>query len=105
VQTLGIDLGGTYARAAVVDAQGRILSASKTALGDRSPNAVIESIAEAAKEAMTTAGAKVAFCGVGAAGQLQGDSGVILVAPNLGWRNVPFGSLLSARLGHQVKVV
>jgi glucokinase len=105
VQTLGIDLGGTYVRAAVVDAQGRILAASKTPLADRTPNAVVESIAGAANEAVKSAGARVTSCGVGAAGQLAGDSGVILVAPNLGWRNVPFGSLLSARLGHAVKVV
>jgi glucokinase len=105
VQTLGIDLGGTFARAAVVDADGKILSATKTALRDRSPPAVVESSAQAAQQAVQAAGAPVSRCGVGAAGQLHGDSGLILVAPNLGWRNVPFGSLLQARLGHAVRVV
>jgi len=32
------------------------------------------------------------------------DSGVIAVAPNLGWRNVPLAALLAERLGQQVRV-
>lgn len=103
--TLGIDLGGTFARAAVVDAQGRIVAASKMALGERSPSAVVEAIAHAAKAAVDTAGTPVSACGVGAAGQIHGDSGVLAVAPNLGWRNVPLGELLRTRLGYGVKVV
>jgi glucokinase len=43
--------------------------------------------------------------GVGAAGQIHRDSGIIAVAPNLGWRNVPLAALLSERLGHPVRVV
>lgn len=105
MQTLGIDLGGTYARAAVVDENGQILAAHKTALQDRSPNAVVDAVASAAREAVGSCGATVRACGVGAAGQLQGDSGLVLVAPNLGWRNVPFGTMLAERLGHAVRVV
>ncbi|MDC0710626.1 ROK family protein [Stigmatella sp. ncwal1] len=103
--TLGIDLGGTNARAAVVDERGQILAAAKMALTERSPAAVVESIAQAAAEAVALAGVKVAGCGVGAAGQIPGDSGVLAVAPNLGWRNVPLGGLLRARLGLPVRLV
>ncbi len=103
--TLGIDLGGTFARAAVVDAQGNIIASAKTALGERSPSAVVESIAHAAKAAVDTAGTAVQGCGVGAAGQIHGDSGVLAVAPNLGWRNVPLGEMLRTRLGYPVRVV
>ncbi|QRK09729.1 ROK family protein [Archangium violaceum] len=103
--TLGIDLGGTFARAAVVDEQGKIVASAKMALGERSPSAVVESIAHAAKAAVESAGTPVKFCGVGAAGQIHGESGVLAVAPNLGWRNVPLGALLQTRLGYEVKVV
>ncbi|WP_375768055.1 ROK family protein [Archangium gephyra] len=103
--TLGIDLGGTFARAAVVDAQGHIIASAKMALGERSPAAVVESIAHAAKAAVDTAGVPVLGCGVGAAGQIHGESGVLAVAPNLGWRNVPLGELLRTRLGYPVRVV
>ncbi|HZH04921.1 MAG TPA: ROK family protein [Myxococcaceae bacterium] len=103
---LGIDLGGTFARAAVVDEGGRILGQAKVALTDRSPGPVIESIAQAAEQAMQKAGARgVRHCGVGFAGQLKGDSGVVGVAPNLGWRDVPFGAWLAQRLGHSVRVI
>jgi glucokinase len=105
LQTLGIDLGGTYARAAVVDEGGNILAAHKTALSDRSPNAVVEAVALAAGNALRSCAGSVLACGVGAAGQLQGSSGLVLVAPNLGWRNVPFGTMLAEKLGHSVRVV
>ncbi|MCY1039939.1 ROK family protein [Corallococcus sp. bb12-1] len=103
--TLGIDLGGTSVRAAVVDAKGKMLSSAKVAVTDRKPQGVVETIAQAADEAMKRAGVKVDGCGVGAAGQIHKDSGIVSVAPNLGWRNVPLGDLLQKRLGYGVKVV
>jgi glucokinase len=103
--TLGIDLGGTFARAAVVDGQGQVLAAAKTALSERSPAAVVECIAQAAVSAMKGAGANVERACVGAAGQIHRDSGILAVAPNLGWRNVPLGTLLQTRLGFPVRLV
>lgn len=103
--TLGIDLGGTFARAAVVDAAGKMLASAKVALEERSPSGVVETIARAASEAVRSAGVVVGGCGVGAAAQIHKDSGVLSVAPNLGWRNVPLGQLLTDRLGQKVKVV
>lgn len=103
--TLGIDLGGTFARAAVVDGGGRILASAKVALAERSPAGVVETIALAAAEAVTSAGVPVGACGVGAAAQIHKDSGVLSVAPNLGWRDVPLGKMLEARMGRPVRVV
>jgi glucokinase len=103
--TLGIDLGGTFARAAVVDADGRVLAASKMALTERSPAAVVESIALAASEAVRAAGVVVTRACVGAAGQIHRESGILAVGPNLGWRNVPLGQLLQARMGFTVRLV
>ncbi|RKH63992.1 ROK family protein [Corallococcus llansteffanensis] len=103
--TLGIDLGGTFVRAAVVDAKGALISSAKAAVMDRKPQGVVETIAQAAEEAVKRAGVKVDGCGVGAAGQIHKDTGVISVAPNLGWRNVPLGEMLKTRLGYGVKVV
>jgi glucokinase len=107
VHTLGIDLGGTYARAGVVDPEGRIVAAAKTALVERTPAAVVASIHGAARDALELAGdraADVAACGIGVAGQLRAG-GVVSVAPNLGWRDVPFGELLASALGRTVRVV
>ncbi|MGE6758604.1 ROK family protein [Corallococcus interemptor] len=103
--TLGIDLGGTFARAAVVDGKGDILASAKVAVQDRKPQGVVETIAQAAEEAVRKSGVKVDGCGVGAAGQIHKDTGVISVAPNLGWRDVPLAAMLTKRLGFDVKVV
>ncbi|MBN9682384.1 MULTISPECIES: ROK family protein [unclassified Corallococcus] len=103
--TLGIDLGGTFARAAVVDGKGEILASAKVAVQDRKPQGVVETIAQAAEEAVKKSGVKVDGCGVGAAGQIHKDTGVISVAPNLGWRDVPLAAMLTKRLGFDVKVV
>lgn len=102
---LGIDLGGTYARAAVVRDDGRIIASAKMALTDRTPDGVVAAIALAADEALSASNEPVKGCGVGVAGMLEGDTGVVAVAPNLGWRNVPFGALLAKKLGRPVRVV
>lgn len=104
--TLGIDLGGTNARAALVDPEGRILSSARSALSDRTPAAVVEAIAQAVEASLQgVAPARVGACGVGAAGQLRVETGEVVVAPNLGWREVPLGALLRERLRRPVRVV
>lgn len=101
--TLGIDLGGTNVRAAVVDGQGTIVAEVKRPHGGGTPEEVIAVITEVTREVL----AKVPLLpvygvGVGIAAQLDDVNGVVEVAPNLGWRNVPFASLLSEKLGRKV---
>jgi len=106
---LGIDLGGTNVRAALVDADsGRIVAARKSPLSDRAPQAVADAAAAAAREAAAQAGVDPAGlhgAGVGLAGQCLGSTGVVANAPNLGWRDVPFGALLTRALGAEARVV
>lgn len=100
---LGIDLGGTNARAALVTRDGRVLTHHKQPLGERTPEAVVESIFTAVEACLHAAGgAEVQACGVGVAGQLK--EGTVVVAPNLGWTNVPLKKLLEARLSRRVLV-
>ncbi|HEX9050131.1 MAG TPA: ROK family protein [Anaeromyxobacter sp.] len=105
---LGVDLGGTNARAAVVDvSSGEIVAAHKEPLRDRSPARVVEVVRHALREAALAAGVPpegAGRVGVGVAGQCLGATGVVLNAPNLGWRDVPFGDLLSRALSLPVKV-
>ncbi|HET6921622.1 MAG TPA: ROK family protein [Anaeromyxobacteraceae bacterium] len=105
---LGIDLGGTNVRAALVAPDtGRIVAARKAALADRAPEAVAAAAAQAAREAAAAAGVEPAAlggAGVGVAGQCLGSSGVVLNAPNLGWRDVPFGAMLEHALGLPARV-
>jgi len=105
---LGLDLGGTNARAAVVErASGRILAAFRSAVADRSPAAVAELAASVARQAAAAAGVDpraLGTAGVGVAGQCLGTTGVVLNAPNFGWRDVPLGELLARALGQPVRV-
>jgi glucokinase len=102
---IGIDLGGTNARAAVVSSEGHMRASVKRPLADRSPAAVVEAIALAAESAIQNAQVQVEACGVGAAAMLDESTGMVLVGPNLGWRNVPLGSLLTQRLARPVKII
>jgi glucokinase len=106
---LGVDLGGTNARAALVDmASGRVVAAHKLPHAERSPAAVVDFIATAVREAASQAGVEVAAlgaAGVGVAGQCLGSTGTVLNAPNLGWREVPLGELLAGALGARVRIV
>ncbi|OFX21267.1 MAG: sugar kinase [Anaeromyxobacter sp. RBG_16_69_14] len=105
---MGIDLGGTNARAAVVDRDsGEIVAAHKEPHRERSPAVVAETVARAVRQSGRAAGMEpVAFghVGVGVAGQCLGRTGVVLNAPNLGWRDVPFGELLERALGVRVRI-
>lgn len=105
---LGVDLGGTNARAAVVDLDtGEIVAAHKEPLHDRAPARVVEVVRHALGEAAGAASlplTAVGGIGVGVAGQCLGATGVVLNAPNLGWRDVAFGELLRAAVGVPVRI-
>jgi glucokinase len=105
---LGVDLGGTNARAAVVDvAAGSIVAVRKELLVERAPEAVVRVLAALARGAAADAGVEAASlgtAGVGVAGQCLGMTGIVVNAPNLGWRNVSFGGLLAGALGQPVRV-
>jgi glucokinase len=106
---LGIDLGGTNARAALVDpASGAVVAAHKLTHLERSPEAVVATIASAVRTAARAANvdpATLGSAGLGVAGQCLGRTGTVLNAPNLGWREVPLGVPLRAALGLEVRVV
>jgi glucokinase len=106
---LGCDLGGTNLRAAVVDlGAGKVIRAVKRKLVDRTPAVVAAEMASAVREVAREEGlalAEIAGIGVGLAAQVLGSTGLVLVGPNLGWRDVPFGALLSNDLGRPVRIV
>jgi glucokinase len=105
---LGVDLGGTNARAAVVDVDtGEIVAAHKEPLHDRAPARVVEVVRHALMEAAGAASISLTAAdgiGVGVAGQCLGATGVVLNAPNLGWRDVAFGELLRVAVGVPVRI-
>ncbi|HTP50396.1 MAG TPA: ROK family protein [Anaeromyxobacteraceae bacterium] len=103
---LGIDLGGTNARAALVDrATGEVVALERRALARRSPEEVVEVLRRAVLAVAGERPASLGRIGVGVAGQVMGGTGLVFNAPNLGWRDVPLGNLLAGALGAPVRVV
>ena len=96
---VGFDLGGTKMMATVYDAAFRAQGSAKakTPVSD-GPKAVLarirETIGEALKESKVSPRG-LAGIGVGCPGVLDLDAGIILEAPNLGWKRVPLRQLLA----------
>jgi glucokinase len=103
---LGVDVGGTNLRLALVDtATGTVTASRRGRHADRSPEAVAAAAGRLARELAAGAGLpSPPPAGLGVAGQCRGASGLVLSAPNLGWRDVPFGEMAARALGAPVRV-
>ncbi|MDP1731852.1 MAG: ROK family protein [Devosia sp.] len=104
---IGVDIGGTQLRAALVDADGKILSRAATrtdAAGG--PVAIIAQIGVLVAEIASGAErGNVLGIGVAVPGPLDTESGTALGIPTLtGWENVPVGRLVEQALGLPVRL-
>ncbi len=106
---IGIDLGGTNMQVGVVSTTGQILGrAKKKTKAEKGKEAVLQRVADAAREALDDAGlttADIAALGIGAPGAIDVRSGVILDAPNLRWSDVRLADELAALLDGLAVVV
>lgn len=106
---VGLDLGGTKILAAVFDGRNRILAREKKSTKpDYGPERVLDRIAETVNEALAVcavAHTSVCAVGVGVPGMVDTRTGVVRVAPNLGWKNLRFAKMLQARIHIPVVVV
>jgi glucokinase len=99
---IGVDLGGTNVRVALVDRQGLIVKelSDKTEV-EREPDYVISKIARMINELKCEG--NVSDVGIGAPGPLDAKAGFILDPPNLpGWTNIPIVELIEKRVGLNV---
>ena len=105
--TVGVDLGGTKLRAALVDATGRVLvSEQRATLVAAGFDGVAGEIGAAVRACIGRAeGAPVLGVGVGVAGQVVAETGVVSYAPNLFWRDAPLRARLEHELGLPVAVL
>ena len=106
--SVGVDLGGTNIRAAVFDGM-KILGRSEIPTeAQEGADEVIRRIAACVREALdraSVAAEGVAGVGVGAAGLTDWRTGVVVLASNLGWRDVPLKERLERELdGLRVEV-
>ena len=100
---LGIDLGGTNIVAGVVDENYKIISTAKRKTNCPRPSKeIIDDIAKAAVEAIENAGITIndiEVAGIGAPGDIDIKNGIILLANNLNFKNIPIVDMLQERIG------
>jgi glucokinase len=106
---VGVDLGGTKILASVVDAAGRVLSRVKRKTrAEEGAAVVVDRLVRAVESAAAEAGVskdRISAVGLGVAGPVDFDKGVVLTAGNMPWTNVPLRTTLRKRLGVPAVVV
>jgi len=102
---IGVDLGGTKIHAAVVDSEGTVVSSHRLGTDvEGGPSRVVEDIAHAVRTGLGANLSEIEAVGVGVAGQIEAESGVVRSSPNLKWTDFPFGERLQQALGIPVVV-
>jgi glucokinase len=104
VVAIGIDLGGTELRAAIVSADGAVLAHARTETAALDgPAAVIDQMVDLI--ARISPGHDIQGVGIGSPGPLDAAAGVVVHAPTLsGWDDVPLAEIATARFGLPVKI-
>jgi glucokinase len=99
-QAIGIDLGGTKIAGALVDPDGCLANEVRLPTrAEEGPGRVIDRILECIAALRDAASGPVVGVGIGAAGSTDSRRGVVLLASNLKWANVPLRDLVAERLG------
>lgn len=106
---IGLDVGGTKMLAKVYDDDFVECGTFKIATdGHRGKKAGLKRMVKAVREALTSAeltAEAIAGIGVGVPGPVDPDTGCLLEAPNLGWKDVDVRGFLSAEFDCSVVVV
>ncbi len=104
---VGIDLGGTNLKAALVDREDGLLETTRRRTNaDRGPDHVIDGIATLAEHLIDSAPTSIAGIGVGSPGAVNWERTTVAQPPNLaGWDTVNVQEALQSRVGTDVPVV
>lgn len=104
---VGVDLGGTKILSGVVNTEtGEVVASVKKKTrtdSDSITEKIIESVEKALSEAQVPL-SEVSSIGIGAAGQVDRQNGVLLCAPNLGCENLELKKILEDKLKLPVRV-
>lgn len=103
---LGVDLGGTNIKAALVDSSGGILAtAVRPTRLPRSAEAVCDDIAALCGELAARSALPVRGIGVGCPGTVDDRTGLVRYSNNLNWKNFSMGPYLAQKTGLPVRLV
>jgi glucokinase len=97
---LGVDVGGTSMKAALVGEDGRAtdIARAETPVAD-GPAAVVARIREFVRESAGSSDRDLAAAGLVVPGDVDAASGLARYSANLGWRDVPLRDLVARDLG------
>ena len=104
---VGVDLGGTniVAGAMPLDGSREIAMQTRPTLADGGASSVVERIAamieEVIAQTITETGAQRSDflgVGIGSPGPLDRENGIVIITPNLGWKNFPLRDEISKRV-------
>jgi glucokinase len=105
---MGVDLGGTKILAGVFDDKLECLGrAKKSTKADRGADAVVDRVAATVLEAIDECDLhprQIRGVGIGAPGACDPETGTVIFAPNLVWKNFPLKKELEKRLDFPVFV-
>lgn len=99
---LGIDVGGTKTACAAVDADGRILLRADIASPADDADLMIRSLLDLIADTIADCGSQglsVVGVGLGAAGFISFEGGMLMCSPNIAWSDVPLVAIMSERTG------
>ena len=97
----GVDVGGTDCKVGVVDESGAVRAETEFQTPD-APAEAVRAIERACHDLESALGQSVDRLGLGVPGPLDLARGVIVQAPNLGWRDVPLRGMVADALGCEV---
>lgn len=100
---VGVKVAGDVLQAVLTDVRATVLAEASLPLLDTSVESVVEGIARLTEQLGTQRGVSVTGVGISLGGQVQAG-GVVYRAPFLGWRDIPLGEMLTARLNLPVVV-
>ena len=110
---VGVDLGGTNIAVGTVAEDGSALHGELVGATpvEQGPDAVVDAIVGLVKQSMAAArkvvapaSLDVAGVGIGAPGPLDTRRGIVRLAPNLGWRDMPLRDRVSQAVGLPAKL-
>jgi glucokinase len=98
---LGVDIGGTNIKVALVSEEGSVLAFSSAPWSGGPASDAVRAISDLAQDLIARApGHEVAACGVGSAGLVDTGEGVVQSSPNLPeWHDVQLRRMVSEALG------
>lgn len=99
---IGVDLGGAEMVGALTDLAGVIQEEERQPFAGNAPEENVEKLCALIGRLSATAqklGNKIRMVGVGVPGVTLRDTGVVVWAPGLGWRDYPLLEILQERLG------